>query len=255
MDKTTALIGMVRSGRFGQELKLKWLAFLASKKNKNITPSSIPAVIEPSIQPSVETPAETPAETVPSVLPPLPGITGGPLDLDTIRLASPEVDIQNLNPDLKARLAFLASGYQQMTGDKLQINSGSRTYAHQARLHATNKYAAHPDRSPHVDRGGGGNAFDAQSDQLNRARELGLLEAAGLDTPVRNEPWHVQVSKNAPPLLAGVAPEATNAPVPSVQPSATNSPTIVNNNNIVPPVDLRWQQDDPALRYNNHNGV
>ena len=251
-DQINGLISKVRTGQLGGDLKQKWLSFLAAKR------SGIPT--------KVSQPVDMPkaSETIPSAMPmpsteptaqeiTIPSAMGAPVSYDNIKLANENVDIEHLEPGLKNSLGQLSADYKAATGEKLQVNSGARTYEEQAALKRVNKFAASPDRSPHVDRGGGARAFDAQSRQINRAKELGLTESAGLDTPVKNEPWHVQRAKNATPTLASinVPPTAPSITAPQ-QPTA---PTVVTNNNFIQSPDLRHYIDDPYMRLNNNNGI
>jgi hypothetical protein len=79
------------------------------------------------------------------------------------------------------------------------------------------------------------------------------MEAAGLDTPVAGEPWHVQASKKAPTMLASVTDNRVPVSKPITQPQA--GPTVIQQTNVVSNPDLRFFMDDPFLRSNNHTGV
>jgi hypothetical protein len=122
---------------------------------------------------------------------------GGPLvtsnkTFDGIRLASQNVDIQNLHPLLKERLGGLAAEYKQLTGDSITINSAYRSPEEQKRLYEQNggngKLAAPPGTSLHEY----GLAIDANSVDLNKADKLGLLAKYGFTRPVGGETWHLE---------------------------------------------------------------
>jgi hypothetical protein len=248
-DQVNGLISKVRTGRAGKNLQDKWLKFLVVKRSgipqvqASITMPTIPKANAPSL-PMPQAPTE-------NII--LPSATESPTSLDNVTLANPNVDIQNLEPRLKGNLAQLSTGYKEETGEKLQVNSGARTYAEQAALKKVNKFAASPDRSPHVDRGEGAKAFDAQSRQINTAKRLGLMESAGLDTPVKNEPWHVQNARKPQPTLASVTDIPTPTPTKPNQQQA--SPTIISQTNVIQQPDYRFYLDDPYTRKNNNNGI
>lgn len=109
---------------------------------------------------------------------------------------------EGLAPAMKARVDKLATRYYEMTGNKLIINSGSRTMEEQQRLY--NQYggsrAAKPSpNAPHI----AGMAIDIDSGQANWMAENGLLEECGLYRPLlnwgasggTNEPWHIEITE------------------------------------------------------------
>lgn len=103
---------------------------------------------------------------------------------------------------MQVRLDKLATRYYQETGNKLVINSGSRTMEEQQRLY--NQYgssrAAKPSpNAPHI----AGMAVDIDSSQANWMAEHGLLDECGLYRPLlnwgssggTNEPWHLEIKE------------------------------------------------------------
>ena len=103
---------------------------------------------------------------------------------------------------MQVRLDKLATRYYEETGNKLVINSGSRTMEEQQRLY--NQYgssrAAKPSpNSPHI----AGMAVDIDAGQANWMAEHGLLEECGLYRPLlnwgssggTNEPWHLEIKE------------------------------------------------------------
>lgn len=126
--------------------------------------------------------------------------------MDKVQTANKEVDIENLHPKLKQALDGLSKEFFEKYGSKLTVNSGYRTFAKQQALYLKDpKKAAKPSKTaPHMFEVAGtpaAIAFDAQSDQLNKADKDGLLEKWGLHRPlwpngrgsVKAEPWHVQL--------------------------------------------------------------
>lgn len=103
---------------------------------------------------------------------------------------------------MQVRLDKLATRYYEETGNKLVINSGSRTMEEQQRLY--NQYgssrAAKPSpNAPHI----AGMAVDIDSSQANWMAEHGLLDECGLYRPLlnwgssggTNEPWHLEIKE------------------------------------------------------------
>lgn len=132
---------------------------------------------------------------------------------ELIKKEKPSVDTENLHPETRKRLAGLAKDFINKFDSKLVINSGKRSMEEQARL--KQKYgagAASPSpTSPHIS----GLSIDANSSQLNKADEAGLLSKNGLYRPLKDwstkkEPWHVEPvgSRNS---ATGTISEATIA--------------------------------------------
>lgn len=112
-----------------------------------------------------------------------------------VRPKDSSVNLQGLNPAFKQRFAAMAAEYEQMTGKKMQVNSGFRDPKEQAELFA--KYgsprAAPPGRSRHES----GVAIDINSSDANKAIELGLFAKYGFTRPVPGETWHVEPVETA----------------------------------------------------------
>ena len=109
---------------------------------------------------------------------------------------------EGLSPAMKVRMDKLATRYYELTGNKLEINSGSRTMEEQQRLY--NQYggsrAAKPSpNAPHI----AGMAVDINSSQADWLDKNGILEECGLYRPLLNwgssggtdEPWHVEIKE------------------------------------------------------------
>ena len=80
--------------------------------------------------------------------------------------------------------------YNKLTGKKLIVTEGFRTYDDQMAIRK--KYgpnrAARPGHSQHEF----GLAMDLNKDELNEAEKLGLMKKYGLTRPIGGEPWHVE---------------------------------------------------------------
>ena len=103
---------------------------------------------------------------------------------------------------MQVRLDKLATRYYEETGNKLIINSGSRTMAEQQRLYdqyGSSRAAKPSQNAPHI----AGMAVDIDSSQANWMAEHGLLEECGLYRPLlnwgssggTNEPWHIEIKE------------------------------------------------------------
>jgi len=118
------------------------------------------------------------------------------LTQEPFNLANSRVDVSGLQPDLYSALVGVGAEYKDKTGKNLTITSGFRSSEEQANLYA--KFpdkAAPPGRSLHEY----GWAFDANSEDLNKIDQMGLLRKYGLHRPFlrpppgrKKEPWHVQ---------------------------------------------------------------
>lgn len=99
------------------------------------------------------------------------------------------VNIDGLNPQLRKLITGMAQEYGEMTGKKIPVNSGYRSYDEQAALYKQNpKKAAKPGGSLHE----AGLALDIDSKTANELDKLGLMRKYGLTRPVGGEPWHVE---------------------------------------------------------------
>jgi hypothetical protein len=99
------------------------------------------------------------------------------------------VNIGGLNPLIKKNLSGMVEEYGELTGKKVIMTDGFRTYEEQAALHA--KYpqkAAAPGRSMHEF----GLAFDMDSKNVDELDSLGLMRKYGFTRPIGQEPWHVE---------------------------------------------------------------
>lgn len=103
---------------------------------------------------------------------------------------------------MKVRIDKLATRYYEETGQKLIINSGSRTMAEQQRLYdqyGSSRAAKPSENAPHI----AGMAVDIDSSQANWLAENGILEECGLYRPLLNwglsggtdEPWHIELTE------------------------------------------------------------
>lgn len=99
------------------------------------------------------------------------------------------VRVDGFQPALAENLASMANEYYSMTGKKIPINSGYRSYEDQLAL--KKKYgskAASPGKSTHEF----GLAFDTNTSTANELDKLGLMKKYGLTRPVGKETWHVE---------------------------------------------------------------
>lgn len=131
------------------------------------------------------------------------GTTSGEVDLvnmnvdvrgkkiwDYARKNGSDVDWNGLKQGMKDRFLAMAIEYKAMTGSKIAINSGNRTYAKQAALYRQYgpRRAAPPGRSKHES----GVAIDVNSSDGEMLLKLGLLAKYGFFRPYRSEPWHIE---------------------------------------------------------------
>jgi uncharacterized protein YcbK (DUF882 family) len=138
-----------------------------------------------------------------------------------IKLANSSVDLSNLSPAVKTRLAEMGKEFEQRTGRKIQINSGYRNPKMQAELYA--KYgsprAAKPGKSWHER----GMAFDMQSSDADEAIKLGLFKKYGFKRPVQAEPWHIEATETR----GGSLPDNPVVPgAPVAVPDKSGKPTL-----------------------------
>ena len=107
----------------------------------------------------------------------------------SVTMAGSNIKLDGINPGMQRLFFGMAQEYQQLTGKKIPVTDGYRTYEDQVRM--KEKYgarAATPGTSLH----GFGVAIDADSAALNKAEDLGLLRKYGLTRPIGGEPWHVE---------------------------------------------------------------
>ena len=99
------------------------------------------------------------------------------------------VDIENLNPTMLRMFLGMAEEYGQLTGKKINVNSGKRSYADQERLYKDDPTkASRPGGSLHEI----GLAVDINSVDANELERLGLMKKYGFTRPVGQEPWHLE---------------------------------------------------------------
>jgi len=117
-----------------------------------------------------------------------PELCSGESGGNYIKLGS-GVELQGINPTMLQRFKAMAQEYGEMSGKKIQVNSGYRSYEKQAALHAANpSKAAPPGRSLHES----GLAVDINSTDAAALDQLGLMKKYGFTRPVGGEPWHVE---------------------------------------------------------------
>ena len=99
------------------------------------------------------------------------------------------VRVDGFKPAFADNLASMANEYNDITGKKIPINSGYRSYEDQLAL--KKKYgskAASPGKSMHEF----GLAFDTNTNAANELDKLGLMKKYGFTRPVGKETWHVE---------------------------------------------------------------
>jgi hypothetical protein len=117
------------------------------------------------------------------------GLKDGRNAMQYITLNKPNIDIQNLDPVVKATLFGMIEEYGELTGKKVVITDGFRSRAEQERLHKANpRKAAPPGKSLHEF----GIAVDMDRNSYNEMESLGLMRKYGFTRPVGGEPWHAE---------------------------------------------------------------
>jgi len=99
------------------------------------------------------------------------------------------VRVDGFKPALAENLSSMANEYYNITGNKIPINSGYRSYEDQLAL--KKKYgnkAASPGKSTHEF----GLAFDTNTTTAEELDKLGLMKKYGFTRPVGKETWHVE---------------------------------------------------------------
>lgn len=100
-----------------------------------------------------------------------------------------DVDLTHVNPALLKQFYGMAEEYGKLTGKKVGVNDGFRSYEDQVAL--KKKYgprAAEPGNSLHEF----GLALDVNSETLNEMDKMGLMRKYGFTRPVGGEPWHTE---------------------------------------------------------------
>ncbi len=101
----------------------------------------------------------------------------------------PGVDIGNLHPAMRENLEKMASEYFDLTGKRIVLNDGFRSFKQQSLM--KQKYgprAAAPGSSLHEF----GLAGDADTAMLDDLEKLGLMKKYGFTRPVGGEKWHFE---------------------------------------------------------------
>lgn len=151
---------------------------------------------------------------------------------DLFILNTKESSVKNLNPDVLHNLKAMAAEYFDLYGEKIQINSGFRSFKEQEAL--KKKYgnkAAAPGSSMH----NYGFAFDIQTTHANKAIKAGLFDKYGFWRPVMpQETWHVEpkgIDRESIRVSGKMKWKATNA-LKTVNTKSDESPLVVDDNEI-----------------------
>lgn len=97
--------------------------------------------------------------------------------------------LDNANPEMLKLFRGMVEEYGQITGKSVQVNSGVRTAAEQARLYRDDpSKAAKPGSSLHEF----GLAVDVNTADADAMEKLGLMRKYGMTRPVGGEGWHVE---------------------------------------------------------------
>ena len=152
---------------------------------------------------------------------------------NAFRLASPDVDVKDLQPSLMNNLQGLAKDYFDATGKPLQINSGYRDIGKQQALYEKSiregklGMVAKPGHSMH----NFGKAIDVQDgDYLENS---GLLDKWGMwrplklggsfSTPSTAESWHIEQKGSRSNISHASSPSPMTTPTSSPSPMTTPS--------------------------------
>lgn len=99
--------------------------------------------------------------------------------------------LNGLNPEMLRLFRGMVQEYGELTGKKVRVNSGFRTFEDQAAEYKANpQKAAPPGNSLHEY----GLAIDIDSATANDMEKLGLLRKYGFTRPVGGEPWHLEAA-------------------------------------------------------------
>ncbi len=97
--------------------------------------------------------------------------------------------LDGANPEAVKLFRGMVEEYGTLTGKKVQLNAGMRSFADQQREYSANpRNAARPGSSLHEF----GLAFDINSADANALDKLGLMRKYGFTRPVGGEPWHIE---------------------------------------------------------------
>ena len=100
-----------------------------------------------------------------------------------------DVNLTRVNPQLLKQFYGMVEEYGKLTGKKVGVNDGYRSYEDQVAM--KKKYgarAAEPGNSLHEF----GLALDVDSAVLGEMEKMGLMRKYGLTRPVGGEPWHME---------------------------------------------------------------
>ncbi|MDD2879796.1 MAG: transglycosylase SLT domain-containing protein [Rhodoferax sp.] len=100
-----------------------------------------------------------------------------------------DVNLTRVNPQLLKQFYGMVEEYGKMTGKKVGVNDGFRSYEDQVAM--KKKYgarAAEPGNSLHEF----GLALDVDSAVLGEMEKMGLMRKYGFTRPVGGEPWHME---------------------------------------------------------------
>lgn len=97
--------------------------------------------------------------------------------------------LDGANPEAVKLLRGMVEEYGTITGKKVQLNAGKRSFSDQQREYLNNpQNAARPGSSLHEF----GLAFDINSADADALEKLGLMRKYGFTRPVGGEPWHIE---------------------------------------------------------------
>lgn len=122
-----------------------------------------------------------------------PAMAGGAMASGTGAMAyvnlAAGVDLDNLNRALLKNFLGMTEEYGQLTGKKVTVKDGFRTYEAQVAAKKRNPdNAAEPGSSMHEF----GLAMDVDEKALDAMDKMGLMRKYGLTRPVGGEPWHLE---------------------------------------------------------------
>lgn len=99
--------------------------------------------------------------------------------------------LEGVHPSIKRLFLGMVEEYGQLTGKKITLNQGFRTYDEQAALYKKDSgKATRPGTSLHEF----GLALDVQTVDLDQLDKLGLLRKYGFTRPLGSETWHLEAA-------------------------------------------------------------
>ena len=99
--------------------------------------------------------------------------------------------LDGMHPDMLRLFKGMVQEYNELTGKKVQVNDGYRTFAEQEALHKANPdKAAPPGKSQHEF----GLAVDINSATADEMEKLGLMRKYGFTRPIGGERWHLEMA-------------------------------------------------------------